>query len=173
MSLQSISPQAAADLVAKGAVLVDIREAEEQARIRIPGAVSAPVSKIASIDLPKDTSAVIFHCKSGMRTGANAAMLAGKTDCDAYLVEGGLDAWVKSGLPHIVDRKQPIEIMRQVQIGAGSLVLVGVLLGWFVAPGWYALSGLVGAGLVFAGTTGFCGMTRVLASAPWNRRASA
>ncbi|MDF2120091.1 rhodanese-like domain-containing protein [Roseiarcaceae bacterium H3SJ34-1] len=105
MSLKSISPQAAADLVAKGAVLVDIREADERARIRIPGTLPAALSKIATIDLPKDASAVIFHCKSGMRTNANAATLAGKADCEAYVVEGGLDAWVKSGLPHITDRK--------------------------------------------------------------------
>jgi len=105
MSLKSISPQAAAELMAKGAVLVDIREANERARIHIPGTVPAALSTIATVDLPKDASAVIFHCKSGMRTKTNAATLAGKTDCEAYVVEGGLDAWVKSGLPHKVDGK--------------------------------------------------------------------
>jgi hypothetical protein len=34
------------------------------------------------------------------------------------------------------------------------------------------LSGFVGAGLVFAGVTGFCGMARLLALMPWNRRFS-
>ena len=63
--------------------------------------------------------------------------------------------------------------MRQVQIAAGSLVLAGVLLGAFVAPGFYALSGFVGAGLLFAGVSGFCGMARLLAVMPWNRRAQA
>jgi hypothetical protein len=29
----------------------------------------------------------------------------------------------------------------------------------------------VGAGLVFAGVTGLCGMATLLAAAPWNRRA--
>jgi hypothetical protein len=41
--------------------------------------------------------------------------------------------------------------MRQVQITAGSLILVGTLLGAFVSPWWLILSGFVGAGLVFAG----------------------
>jgi predicted branched-subunit amino acid permease len=63
--------------------------------------------------------------------------------------------------------------MRQVQIGAGSLVLIGIILGTLVAPGFYALSAFVGAGLVFAGTTGFCGMAHLLARMPWNRRALA
>jgi len=63
--------------------------------------------------------------------------------------------------------------MRQLQIIAGSLVLLGVLLGALVAPGFYALPGFVGAGLLCAGATGHCGMTRVLAIMPWNRRAAA
>ena len=61
--------------------------------------------------------------------------------------------------------------MRQVQIGAGGLVLIGVALGALASPGFYALSGFVGAGLLFAGVTGFCGMARVLGAMPWNRRA--
>jgi Protein of unknown function (DUF2892) len=40
-----------------------------------------------------------------------------------------------------------------------------------VAPDFYALSGFVGAGLLFAGVSGFCGMARLLAVMPWNRRA--
>jgi rhodanese-related sulfurtransferase len=62
-----------------------------------------------------------------------------------------------------------MEIMRQVQIAAGSLVLIGVLLGFFVAPAWFGLAGFVGAGLTFAGLSGFCGMARLLMFAPWNR----
>ena len=60
-------------------------------------------------------------------------------------------------------------LMRQVQITAGALVLAGVLLGAYVAPGWYGLSAFFGAGLVFAGVTGWCGMAKLLAVMPWNR----
>jgi rhodanese-related sulfurtransferase len=59
--------------------------------------------------------------------------------------------------------------MRQVQIAAGSLVLLGVILSQTVAPGWIWLSGFVGAGLTFAGISGFCGMARLLAAMPWNK----
>ena len=96
-----------------------------------------------------------------------------RPQCETYILEGGLDAWRKAGLPVALDRSQPIEIMRQVQIAAGSLVLLGVVLGAFVAPGFYPLSGFVGAGLLFAGVSGFCGMARLLAVMPWNRRAAA
>jgi predicted branched-subunit amino acid permease len=64
-------------------------------------------------------------------------------------------------------------MMRQVQIAAGSLVVLGAVLGATVNPGFHALSGLVGAGLVFAGASGTCMMARLLAYAPWNRKATA
>ena len=60
--------------------------------------------------------------------------------------------------------------MRQVQIAAGTLILIGALLGTVVAPAWFGLSAFVGAGLLFAGISGFCGMARLLMLAPWNRR---
>ena len=71
-----------------------------------------------------------------------------------------------------MDRSQSIDIMRQVQIAAGSLVLLGVLLGFFVRPEFYLLSGLIGAGLVFAGLSGWCGMAKLLELMPWNRSSS-
>ena len=156
-------------------MLVDIREADEHARERIPGARHHALSRLGTESPARaGDKIVIFHCRSGMRTQGNAgALAASAAGCEAYVLEGGLDAWKKAGLPVAKDRKQPIEIMRQVQIGAGSLVLIGVLLGFFVNPTFYALSGLVGAGLLFAGVTGFCGMARVLALMPWNRTANA
>ncbi|HWK96050.1 MAG TPA: rhodanese family protein [Pseudolabrys sp.] len=174
-TLKTISPARAAELIRDGAVLVDIREADEHARERIPGARHHALSRLGTESPARQgDDIVIFHCRSGMRTQSNAgALAASAAGCEAYVLEGGLDAWRKAGLPVAKDRKQPIEIMRQVQIGAGSLVLIGVLLGVFVNPNFYALSGLVGAGLLFAGVTGFCGMARVLALMPWNRTASA
>ena len=48
----------------------------------------------------------------------------------------------------VSDRKQPIEIMRQVQIAAGVMVVTGVLMGALVAPALYGLAAFVGAGLL-------------------------
>jgi len=39
-----------------------------------------------------------------------------------------------------------------------------------VNPAWIALSGFVGAGLVFAGITDTCGMGMLIAPMPWNNR---
>lgn len=170
MTLSPISPEDARRRIAEGAVLIDIREADEHARVRIPGARSVPLARLDTIG---DAPAVIFHCRSGMRTDANAARLAQAAQCEAYLLEGGIDGWRKAGLPLTEDRKAPLEIMRQVQIAAGLLVLAGVILGLTVAPGFFALSAFVGAGLTFAGVSGWCGMAKLLALMPWNRRAAA
>ncbi len=171
MSLPTIDVTRARALVEKGAVLVDIREADEHARERVPGARHNPLSRLSSIDAPPG-AAVIFHCRSGARTAGSASRLADAADCDAYILEGGLDAWKRAGLPVEARKGQPIEIMRQVQITAGSLVLLGVVLGFTVSPAWFGLSGFIGAGLTFAGISGWCGMARVLAMMPWNRAAA-
>lgn len=170
MTLTKLTPEQARGRIAEGATLIDIRGADEHARSRIPGARNAPLGSELNLG---DAPAVIFHCRSGMRTDANAAQLAAASPCQAYLLEGGIDAWRAAGLPVIDDAKAPLEMMRQVQITAGLLVLAGVLLSLTVAPGWIGLSAFVGAGLTFAGVTGWCGMARLLALMPWNRRAAA
>ena len=105
--------------------------------------------------------------------GLRRPRLAAAAGCEAYILEGGIDAWKRAGLPVLTDRRQPLEIMRQVQIAAGGLVLLGVALGIWVAPAFLGLSAFVGAGLVFAGVSGWCGMARLLALMPWNRAARA
>ena len=52
------------------------------------------------------------------------------------------------------------------------MILVGVVLGFALSPVWFGLAAFVGAGLTVAGTTGWCGMARLLAVMPWNRRAA-
>jgi len=172
VTLPTIDAVRAKRLIDDGAVLVDVREADERAREHVPGTRHHALSTLSTIDTA-GAKAVIFHCRSGARTAANASRLAGAAGCDAYVLEGGIDAWKKAGLPVTTDTRQPIEIMRQVQITAGSLVVVGVVLGFWIAPAFFALSAFVGAGLVFAGVSGWCGMARLLGLMPWNRAVKA
>ena len=115
---------------------------------------------------------MIFTCRTGMRTGGACERLAAAVNTEAYVLDGGLDAWRLAGLPLENDRKAPLEMMRQVQIAAGLLVLTGVAIGLLISPVGFLLSAFVGAGLTFAGVTGYCGMARLLAHAPWNRAAA-
>jgi len=176
MSLLRISPAKAKDLLDQGAILIDIREADEHAREKVIGARHLPLSKLDEADLGLHAGKpVIFHCKSGARTMNNASRLARKIGgaCEAFIVEGGLDAWKRAGLPVATDRRQPIELQRQVQIGAGSLAFVGTMLGVMISPWFLAVPAFVGAGLMTAGLTGFCGMAQLLMRAPWNKAAYA
>ena len=132
MSIPTISPAEAKRLLDQGAALIDIRGRDEHARERIEGARNLPVESLTTLE--GDNRIAIFHCRSGQRTATHAAKLAEAASCEAYIVEGGIEAWKKAGLPVARDRSQPIEIQRQVMIAAGSLVLLGVLLGRFVAP---------------------------------------
>ena len=171
MSLKSVSPQAARQLLDAGAVLGDIRGADEYAREHIRGARHLSLDQLnaAGPELV-GSKAVIFHCRGGQRTRMNEARLAGCVSCEAYMLEGGIDAWKAEGLEVEKDPAQPLELQRQVMIAAGSLVLLGVLLGYALSPWLFLLSGFVGAGLIFAGISGFCGMALLLQRMPWNRR---
>lgn len=170
MTLPVITPDEARQLVARGARLIDIRSPDEHARANIPGAENCPVEALGRV---VGAPAVVYHCRSGMRTSANTARLAAASDCPAYLLEGGLDAWRAAGFPVAENRKAPLEVMRQVQITAGALVVLGVILGLMVGPAFFGLSVFVGAGLMFAGATGWCGMAKLLAVMPWNQRQAA
>ena len=97
MSLPIITPAEAMRLVDKGAILIDIRRADEHARERIPGARNQPVDSLGSIDCK--SRPIIFHCMSGFRTEIHAAKLEAAASCKGFIVEGGIEAWKKAGLP--------------------------------------------------------------------------
>jgi rhodanese-related sulfurtransferase len=168
--LTALSPAAARALVAQGARLIDIRGADEHARTRIPGAENVPLEGLA--DLSGAGRPVVFHCLSGNRTAVHADSLVTAAGGPAYVLAGGLTAWRAAGLPVVTDARQPIEIMRQVQITAGALVLLGLLLSVTLHPAFAGLSAFIGAGLVFAGASGWCGMALLLRRMPWNARAA-
>lgn len=152
------------------AVLIDIREHNEHAAEHIVGARLAPLSAIDTHDFDRDHGKIaVFHCKSGMRTQTNAAKLLAKGFRQAHYLRGGIDGWKAAGFPVHTNANAPLDLMRQVQIATGVLVLIGVSLGALAHPAFYALSAAIGAGLTFAGLSGWCGMARLLAHMPWNR----
>lgn len=173
MPLKIIDPAEARRLIAEeGAVLVDIREPLEHARENIPGARSAPLSNLSASELASCGGPVIFHCQSGNRTSVSADKLEACAPCEAYALKGGLNGWKAAGFASALDRSKPIEIQRQVQIVAGGLVLLGTVLAASLSAWFLALTAFVGAGLVFAGVSGWCGMAKLLAVLPWNRTAA-
>lgn len=96
--LPTIDALTAKRLIDEGALLIDIREPNEHAQERVPGARNQPLSRLAPIDAC-GAKAVIFHCRSGARTALNSRRLAAAAGCQAYLLGGGIDAWKRAGLP--------------------------------------------------------------------------
>lgn len=155
------------------AQLFDIREADEFHREHIAGARLVPRAEIKGTEAGNDSAGAmiaIFHCNSGQRTREAAGQIQSCGYLEAYALEGGLSGWKSAGLATELNRKAPISLQRQVQITAGSMVVIGILLAWLVSPWFALLSGFVGAGLVFAGISNTCALARILALLPYNRR---
>lgn len=155
-------------LDADSALVVDVREPEEFAREHIPGARLIPLSAFEPSRIPAGAM-VVLHCRSGRRSAEAAARLASTGRCDVLQLKGGIEAWKAAGLPVEENPRVPISIIRQVQLVVGTLVLATSILAALVSPWFLLLTGFFGAGLVFAGATGTCGMASALALMPWNR----
>ncbi|EPC7253703.1 rhodanese-like domain-containing protein [Cronobacter sakazakii] len=174
MSSIFITPEEVHALSGQKIMLIDIRGQDEWRREHLADARTLPLEQIQpgcfDNDALAQTDMVIFHCQSGMRTEkAQQQLIAAAHPANVRIMQGGLNAWKAAGLPVITDRRQPLPLMRQVQIVAGALALGGTIAGAVVTPAFYIVPGFVGAGLMFAGITGWCGMAKLLAVMPWNQ----
>ena len=83
-----------------------------------PIAAAVPVASAAPIEV--GDKLVIFHCRSGSRTQANARVSRPSSAATAPSWRAGSRRGRKAGLRRL-DTKRLIEVMRQVQIAAGWL----------------------------------------------------
>ena len=178
MSVNSIQPQQLHAIRQSGKQidLIDVRTPVEFREVHVDIARNVPLDQLdvnALVQARNGSSNEPLYvvCQGGVRSlqACEKFLKAGFTN--VINVEGGTKACVAAGLP-LVRGKKAISLERQVRIAAGSLVLLGVGLGWFVHPGFYGISAFVGAGLVFAGITDTCGMALMLARMPWNQCAA-
>jgi rhodanese-related sulfurtransferase len=156
--------------------MLDVRTPSEHSALHVPGVVLEPLGSLDPEAFLRehgnDTDSPLYVlCESGIRarSAIEAFEQAGFRSC--VLVQGGTAAWAAAGLPVNRGASRGLPLMRQVQATAGSLILLGALLGWQVQPAWFGLCAFVGAGLTMAGLTGFCPMALLLAKMPWNTRA--
>ena len=156
------------------AVLVDVREPAEHAAEHIPEATLLPLSRLARSALPScEGKKLVIHCRKGGRGGtACDKLLREDPSLDIYNLAGGIEAWAGAGLPVKRSGRFMLPLDRQVLLVAGLCVLVGTVLGYMVDPRFLLLAGFFGAGLTFAGLTGFCGLALLLARMPWNKGSS-
>ncbi len=175
MNIQSIRPQelAAKCQAGENIELIDVRTPIEFQEVHCTFARNIPLSDLQPQVLlqqrgnDKDKP-IYLICLSGARGRKACEVLQAAGFTNIFNVEGGTKAWTAEGLP--VNRgKKMISLQRQVQITAGSMILISIALGWLVHPYWLALAACVGAGLVVTGVTDTCAMGLLLAQMPWNR----
>ncbi len=156
--------------------ILDVRTAAEVKASGLHDSVNIPLHELTPervnseiAQSGKDSSRVYLLCQAGRRAEMAADQLAGHIAAELIVIDGGMDALKQAQIPLQSNGKTVISLERQVRIAAGFLVLSGVLLGVFVNPNFYFLSGFVGAGLIFAGITDTCMMGMLIARMPWNK----
>jgi rhodanese-related sulfurtransferase len=173
--INSISAKELTKLVASGKSvdLIDVRTPVEFREVHVTIARNEPLDQLdpQAINAARNGRSqepLYVICRSGSRGKQACEKFVSKGIANVINVEGGTMACVEAGID-VVRGKKAISLERQVRIAAGSLVVIGSALGFFVHPYWIGLSAFVGAGLVFAGVTDTCGMGMMLAKMPWNK----
>jgi len=86
-------------LQAGQAVLVDVREVEENRQARIPGSTLLPLSRFDPQQLPaQGDKKLLLYCAMGGRS-QNAVIQCWHAGIEAINVAGGIVAWHRAGLP--------------------------------------------------------------------------
>ena len=87
------------------ALMVDVREDDEWAAGRAPGARHLALSALRPADVAVDRP-VIAMCRSGNRSGKAAVLLAA-AGVDVTNIAGGMLAWQSAGLPVVAEGDRP------------------------------------------------------------------
>jgi rhodanese-related sulfurtransferase len=157
--------------------LIDVRTPLEYRSGHVPGAKLLPLDRMTpealSGQLPRAElgreQPLYLTCRSGLRAEQAAERLQAAGYPNLVLLEGGTEAWEKTGLP-LRRCGRTISLERQVQIAIGTLLVLKVFFGFTVHELFFAVVALIGAGLIVAGTTRWCGVAQLLARLPWNRQ---
>ena len=170
---QPIDTDAVRSLVAShpGTRLIDVRTPGEFAAAHIPGSSNVPLDLLRELrhELRAEHSdAVVLVCASGARAEQARSVLDRAGLQRLEVLRGGMTEWQRDG-GEVSEGHGTWAMERQVRLAAGSLVMTGVLGSLRYRP-LIALAGAIGAGLTFSAVSNTCGMARVLALLPHNRR---
>ena len=176
---KTVSPGTLNDMIERGEMvhLIDVRTPAEYRSGHALGAISIPLDRLSPEIVSKrlgDATAgqeapLFLTCQSGFRAQQAAERLRNAGYPNLYLVDGGTEAWLNSGLP-MQRCAHAISLERQVQITIGVLLVLKVFFGFTVHELFFAAIPLIGAGLIVAGVTRWCGLARLIATMPWNRK---
>ncbi|WP_405593829.1 rhodanese-like domain-containing protein [Streptomyces sp. NBC_01092] len=109
LPMARVTPAEARERAGAGAVLVDVREAQEWAEGHAPGAVLAPLSALSAGEpLPESARSrpVIAICRSGKRSREAATLLSAR-GAEVVDVVGGMRAWAEAGFAVVTESGLP------------------------------------------------------------------
>ncbi|MDX3458606.1 rhodanese-like domain-containing protein [Streptomyces sp. ME02-8801-2C] len=156
--------------------VIDVRTPGEFASGHLPGALNIPLDQVRRA-LPDIRNAaergdILVVCASGARS-ENACKLLAEQGIPTATLAGGTGAWAAEGhdlhRPEACETRAAWSMERQVRFTAGTLVLLGLVLGLLVSPAFQILSAGIAGGLVFSALTNTCGMAAMLGRLPHNR----
>ncbi len=165
-------------------LLIDVREPSEYQAEHIEKAHLIPLASLSAATLPSTAYPIVCHCKTGKRSEeACTKLIAENPSLEVCSLEGGIKGWKAAGFPvqssqnpdnsenakTIYNLETKIPLDRQVLLGAGLLVVLGALFGLIMHPVFWVLSLVVGGALIYAGFTGWNGISEWLAKMPWNK----
>jgi DMSO/TMAO reductase YedYZ molybdopterin-dependent catalytic subunit/rhodanese-related sulfurtransferase/glyoxylase-like metal-dependent hydrolase (beta-lactamase superfamily II) len=127
-----VGPRAAKTMVDGGALLLDVREADEWCTEHAPTAMLLPTGRVLAQqdELPRDRRIVVV-CRSGGRSAAVAESLR-RLGFDAVNLAGGMCAWAAAGLPVVrhggdpglvVHREDPLNCETSLPVLIGGVVM--------------------------------------------------
>lgn len=167
--MKTITAEEFLSVKGKSRLAVDVRSPDEFRFEHVEGSINIPLERLKEglAELPPNEN-VYLICQSGLRSIAACERLELEGFSGVTSVQGGIGAIKKAG--GVIEKSgAPLPLMRQVQIAAGSLVVLGVILSYMIDPKWILISAFVGLGLVLAGVTGSCVLALLLSKMPWNK----
>lgn len=172
-SIETISPREALALIQKDlqVKLLDVRSALEFSEAHIKDSINAPIDTLSAKinDLIQAKQSYIVLCRTGNRSPMAADMLMQSGIHGVKVMQGGMTRWQKEGLA-VIKGEGGISLERQVRLIAGSLVLLGILLSWFVHWAFIFISVFISCGLTYSGLSDNCLMGMLLMKLPYNKK---
>lgn len=151
-------------------LLLDVRTPLEFAEVHIKGALNVELSEFTgSEDFLVKNDKIFVICKGGVRAGRACQKIPQSLISKAFILEGGMDAWISENFQTVKIKNIKIPVIQQMQIVVGILIVVFSLLALTVCKLFAVVPLLIGCGLTFAGFTGICMMMKFLAKMPWNK----
>lgn len=170
--MSTITPQQAKkSLDENKGIIIDVREPIEISACSISKSIEAPLSQGAVLESLSDENIdIIVMCQSGSRSKRACKLIEKQhPNYKVYILSGGINAWEAAGLPVNKKKTSILSLERQVQLTVGTFIFVTAMLGYFFAPVFTLFSAFLGAGLIFSGLSGTCGLAIILAKMPWNK----